>query len=85
MTILEPPSEAKLKRRIDRALMELDGNVSEPMAPGRRWSKLGLAMNLHLGQSMGLSTPARWHEMTITERELLCDALEERSAIVGWS
>ena len=83
--IQDVPTEAKLKRRIDRALMEIDGNVSEPMAPGKRWRFLERVMNLHLGQSMGLTTPARWHEMSMPERELLCDAVEERAAIVGWS
>lgn len=73
---------AQWRRRIDRALHEIDGNVSEHMPFPKLWRKRWQAMGDHLGPSMGLTTEERWREMTDYEAEILCDATEERAAIV---
>lgn len=73
---------AKWRRRIDRALHELDGSVSEHMPFPRLLQKRWKAMDDYLGPSMGMTTEERWREMTDHEAEILCDATEERAAIV---
>jgi len=72
------------RRRIDRALHELDGNVSEAMPFPRLMRKRWQAMDDYLGPSMGMTTEERWREMTDHEAEILCDATEERASIVGF-
>ena len=79
----EPPTAAQMRRRIDRALMELDGNVSEPMHPAKRRRLLGAAMARYHGPALALGIEERLEGMSHPELEQLTDALEERAAIVG--
>jgi hypothetical protein len=65
--------------------MELNGNVSEPMAPRVWYRSVGNAMDRYLGPSVGMSVTERWHSLRVPMLLILCEAVEERAAIVHWS
>ncbi|MCH9682181.1 MAG: hypothetical protein K0V04_12155 [Deltaproteobacteria bacterium] len=68
------PTDAQLRRRILGAIHILN-ETTEP------WRHTGSWMTRVLGPAIGMSHAERWDVMTMTEREILCDALEERVAI----
>ncbi len=78
-------SEPAVRRRIERAAMELRGNVAEPMPPHVWVRQIGAAMDGYLGPSLGMTVTDRWHALGAAELETLCEAIDERAAIVGWS
>jgi hypothetical protein len=75
--VIDPPSDAELRRRCQAAIVELLGHVDMREA----WRLLRLAVDRYLGPAVGMSFAERWETMPQLERELLCDVLEERSAI----
>lgn len=70
------------RKRVYRALAELDGTVSEPMHPARTSKLLGAAMDRYLGPAT-MSIWERWNRLSFVEVEMLLEALEERAAIVN--
>lgn len=75
-------STAKDRRRVQRAIAEIEGDVTQPIFEYRMLELLGDAMTRYLGESIGMSALERWESMGVAEMAILLEALEERSAIV---
>jgi hypothetical protein len=73
---------ARYRKRIQRALMELEGDVSNPLPAARLGALQAQAMDRYLGKALGMGSIERWYSLGPVEMELLVEALEERSAIV---
>ncbi len=72
--MVDGPTDAELRRHILAAIHVLNRTM-EP------WRHTGPWMTQILGPAIGMSDAERWEAMTVTEREILCDALQERVAI----
>jgi hypothetical protein len=69
------------RRRVERALGEIEGVVSEPLAPARLAALLERAMDRYLDVST-MGPLERWTFIGPVEMEVLLVSLEERAAIV---
>ena len=84
------PTDSALRRRATRALHELTGHcepggpLSEPM-PFRDFARaIDEAMDRYLGPSIGMTTLGRWRQTVGVELEILCEAIEERAAMMSF-
>lgn len=79
------PTVSSLRKRAQRAVGELVGNVSEPL-PSRTYDRyFGAAMERVLGPAIGMTPAMRWFDLGPLELEQTVDALEERAAIVHFN
>ena len=77
------PTDAQLRRRIARAIQELQDHTSESIPWGRMLIHLRDAMEEYLGPCLGLRIEDHWRRLSNHELELLCDGVEERAAMVA--
>lgn len=69
------------RKRVERALAEIEHFVSEPLSKPRLHALLERAMNRYLDVST-MGPLERWTFIGPVEMELLLEGLEERAAIV---
>lgn len=77
----EGPS-ASYRKRVYRAIAELEGDISNPIPPGKMHGLLEQAMDRYLGRALGMGSIERWYSLGPIEMETLLEALEERAALV---
>ena len=78
--MIEPT--ASQRRRVERAIAEIAGEVTDPIPQHRMIAKIGEAMTRYLGPAIGMTELERWELIGVVEIEALLEALEERSALM---